>query len=82
MKDDHLAYYREMFSYFDFALVVEDEVEHFRDWNHNQFNYPYEKRMVVLSAMDLDLDYSMFNDALEGDPNWYKYSYELRELIF
>ena len=53
-----------MFSYFNFALVVEDEVEHFRDWNHDQFRYPYEKRMTVLSAMKLDLDYSMFDEKL------------------
>ena len=61
LKNDHIAYYKDMFSYFKFALVVEDEVEHFRDWNHDQFNYPYEKRMVVLSSMDLDLDYDMFS---------------------
>ena len=82
LQEDHLAYYLEMFSLFDFSLVIEDEVEHFRDWNHDQFNYPYEKRMVIVNEVELDIEYSAFSDSLREDPTYYQYNYEIRELIF
>lgn len=71
-----------MFSLFDFSLVIEDEVEHFRDWNHDQFNYPYEKRMVIVNEVDINLEHSTLSDSLIEDPSYYDYDYEVRELMF
>jgi len=82
LEEDHLNYYQEMFSLFDFSLVIEDEVEHFRDWNHDQFNYPYEKRMVIVNEVEINLEHSTLSDSLIDDPSYYDYHWEVRELMF
>ena len=34
------------FGSFDFQIIVYDEIEKFRDYDHPLFNYPYEKRKI------------------------------------
>ena len=37
-------------------IVIYDEIEKFRHYHHPDFNYPFEKRKVQLSELELDFD--------------------------
>jgi hypothetical protein len=39
---------------FHFELVVYDEIEKFRDYDHDIFNYPYEARKTKLASFTLN----------------------------
>ena len=71
-----------MFSRFLFKIVVQDEVEHFRNFDDDQFDYPYELRMTVLSEIHLDLDYSTFDEDLIDTEAYYDYHYYTDEMVF
>ena len=44
-----------IFSEFDVDLVVYDEIENFRNSNHDQFNYPFDKRKTKISSYVFDV---------------------------
>lgn len=50
------------FRLFDFDLVVYDEVEYFRDYTHNLFDYPFQPRKNKLSTFNFDADPTSIDD--------------------
>ena len=44
-----------LFNLFDINLVVYDEAEKFREYNHPKFNYPYEHRKNYVGLIDMNL---------------------------
>ena len=46
-----------LFSKFDFQLVVYDEIEKFRDYDHPLFGYPYDKRKIQVNSFTLNPTY-------------------------
>ena len=43
-----------MLGTYDFELVVYDEIEKFRDYDHDLFDYPYEERKTKLASFTLN----------------------------
>ena len=57
------------FSLFDFDLVVYDEIEYFRDYTHDLFDYPFQPRKIKLSTFSFDADPSSV-DETTGEYNY------------
>ena len=39
---------------YETSLVVNDEVEYFKPWHHDEFNYPYIPRKTMIDSLDLE----------------------------
>lgn len=48
-------------------LVIYDEVEKFRSYNHPEFPYPYEKRKTTLSNFPFGLEVPVSSDGKDYD---------------
>jgi hypothetical protein len=49
----------DLFHEFQIELIVNDEVEQFRNYDDTQFYYPYQKRKEVLNQVGFQIDPSM-----------------------
>ena len=47
---------RELFARYNFEYVIYDEVEVFRDWSEDLFNYPYADRKTIVSLINSTID--------------------------
>lgn len=63
-ETNHEAYMQdqeELFARYNFEYVIYDEVEVFRDWSEDLFNYPYADRKTIVSLINSTIDDSTSN---------------------
>jgi hypothetical protein len=61
---------------YNFELVVHDEVENFRDYDHDLFDYPYEDRRTKLPSFNLGMRDFKMNDPIDYTLGFTKADYE------
>ena len=54
-QEAYVSYIDEIFSEIEFELVLYDEVEYFKNYNHPEFNYPYSARKTKLGTFNLNI---------------------------
>jgi hypothetical protein len=57
---------------FDIELVVYDEVEYFKQWDDDSFNYPYTPRKTLIGSYKFDItnrsiDYEYYKNNIKFD---------------
>ena len=68
----------ELFATYDYDLVIYDEIENFRNYNDDQFHYPYSKRKT--NALTLKFNYKLHDIEHINQVDDYEYSHQ--NLIF
>ena len=64
-----------VFGRLDFELVLYDEIEKFREYDHPEFSYPYQNRKSKLNSFTLEnLDFTYDDILMVNDPLNYEYS--------
>ena len=65
------AYINDLFSEFEYELVVYDEVEYFKKYTHPEFYYPYQRRKTKVGTYSLNItldrdtyDYEYFSKTV------------------
>ena len=56
------------FDKFQLEIVIYDEIEKFRNYDHPEFSYPFERRRIDISEFDFS-----FEVPIEGDNYDYEY---------
>lgn len=73
MQLNFKEYLQTKFDQFDFKVVVYDEVEDFRDYDHELFDYPYLDRKTQISSQKINIDL---------DETTYEYTYNIEDIYF
>jgi hypothetical protein len=68
----------ELFSEFEFELVIYDEVEYFKKYTDPDFFYPYQLRKTILGTFS----FSILIDDDQNSATFYNYNYFSKTVSF
>ena len=66
---------------YDLNLILYDEVEKFREWNDDQFKYPYQDRKTTIANIYAPV-HEVGNKKDEYNPSWWDYEIPTQEIRF
>lgn len=71
-------YINDLFTEFEFELVVYDEVEYFKKYNNPEFFYPYQRRKTKIGTFSFNI---LINEVSDSQ-NYYNYDYVSKSVSF
>ena len=72
----------DIFGSFDLQLVVYDEIEKFRDFDHPLFGYPFDERKIQINSFTMDTSFFKVLDNPFYEAEALNYGYTAQQVNF